>query len=82
MWQVRTYDWVIDVVPLKDLKEHLMADECWCVPKTAALEELLCSDGVWRPQMLFTHNAADRRELKEQRREKLIAKVKGKLGGK
>jgi hypothetical protein len=81
-WAVKTYDWVIDVIPLDDLKEHLMADECWCAPKRSQLPELLCSDGQWRAQLLFTHNAADRRELKERKREALIKDVRGKLGGK
>lgn len=40
------------VVPLKDLKEHDLASDCWCEP--------IESDGV------FIHNSADWREVAER----------------
>jgi hypothetical protein len=41
---------VTHVIPVDDLHEHYMSDECWCCPEL--------DDEHW----VATHNSADRRE--------------------
>lgn len=49
----------MEVVPVNDIQEHLLGDECWCLPK---VEKVF--GGV--PDTMITHNSKDRRESIEQ----------------
>lgn len=55
IWRTRTW---CEVVPLDDLKEHLMGDECWCDPNV-----LYFSKGG----IEIDHISADGREENELR---------------
>lgn len=50
-----------EVLPLDDLKEHGLGDECWCNP---VVEHV---DGVppGEVDVLISHNSADKREYNE-----------------
>jgi hypothetical protein len=50
-----------DVIPVADLMEHERGTACPCDPRWSLVD---CTDGT--TASLFTHNAADRRELAEQ----------------
>ena len=48
MWQVIEFN----VIPLNDIKEHVLNNQCWCNPDY--------DDGV------YTHHSLDNRELTEE----------------
>ena len=57
-WQSIDYYDFIDVVPVFDLQDHFMGDECWCKPRVNRYPE--------NPAVpIITHNSADKREQNE-----------------
>lgn len=50
-----------DVIPIADLMEHAPGAACPCDPRWSLVD---CNDGT--TASMFTHNAADRRDLAEQ----------------
>lgn len=53
-WRVKDQGSFVEVVPIRDLRAHLLGDECWCNPKVE-------QDDDMRAPMI-SHNALDERE--------------------
>jgi hypothetical protein len=58
-WRITWYATFADVVPVDDIKEHFLGDECWC--GTKIIDSTHFKDGLTR----VVHNSADRREFDE-----------------
>mgnify|MGYP006952669854 CR=1 FL=1 len=54
-WNIHDLGDFMDIVPQDDLKEHFLGDECWCTPEVDYVNGYA----------MFTHQAADDRELNE-----------------
>ena len=65
---------VIHVMPANDMKPHEQSVNCHCNPRIESEDE----DGEPLDGIVCVHNAFDRRELREQRREALAATYKNK----
>ncbi len=62
MWERGSFN---EVLPQDDLKEHFLGDECWCNP----IIENVTGVPPGNPDILITHNSADKRELSERVRD-------------
>lgn len=75
MWRSeQVTEWISEVVPLNDSREHWSLDECWCNPRKEHVKytesglpvNIECRDGFTRGALLFVHNANDGREKYER----------------
>lgn len=55
-------DHIFEITPIEDSREHFLLDECWCQPQCEhVLHNILCSDGIVRGKLIYSHNAEDGR---------------------
>lgn len=62
-WIVSDRDTFVEVWPQDDDKEHLLGDECWCIPRTEELKP------EYSARPIVIHNAIDGREAAEKVRQ-------------
>jgi len=55
-WGVFERDDTVEIVPLRDIREHFFGMKCWCQPRRDE-----------KDPSVIVHNSADGRELYEQR---------------
>lgn len=53
---IRIGENVWEQVPVTDIEEHLLGDECWCAPNIQHGPPMMCHDGFARPATIITHN--------------------------
>lgn len=66
LWREVT-EYVREILPIEDSREHWLLDECWCEPTTEHIQQnVMCDDGIVRGLLLISHNAHDKRKTMKE----------------